>query len=241
MKLSTIKFYIPFDNYSYTNDFQSLWGFSCYINILKKNILFDTGSNGRVLLKNIKKFNLNLQDISLLFLSHPHWDHIGGLDTVLEENSDLTIVLPESFSKRLINDLKSLAKEVIVVGRHPLQIENGIYSTGSMGEIGEESMIIDTVDGAVLVVGCSHPGIVDIVKRSMKIINKEIVYVIGGFHLYHESLNNIEKIAEELKSLGIKYITPTHCSGENAIKIFEKKFGKNFILGGAGRYIDFNI
>jgi len=240
MRIKDIKFHIVFDNFLYKKDLVSLWGFSCYIQTPKKDILFDTGSNGRVLLSNIKKMNLDLKNISLLFISHSHWDHTGGIDTVLEENPDIKIAIPNSFSKRLINDLQYLAKEVIVVENHPLQIEDGIYSTSVMVDISEESLIIDTEDGGVLIVGCSHPGIINIVKRAMKIINKEIIYVIGGFHLFDKKEEEIVKIVEEMKSLGVKYITPTHCSGEKAIFLFKKRYGKNFIEGGVGRVIEFN-
>lgn len=241
MRLENIRFNIVFDNFRYKKEFQSLWGFSCYIQTPYQNILFDTGSNGRVLIKNIEKIGLSLKDISMLFLSHPHWDHIGGLDTVIEENPDISIVLPKSFSLKLINDLKTLVDKVIIVDKHPLQIIDGIYSTGTLGEIGEESMIIDTDKGGILIVGCSHPEIVNIAKRATLMINKEIYYIVGGFHLLNESEENIIKITEELKSLGVKFITPTHCSGDFAISIFKKRFGKNYIEGGVGRVIKFNI
>ena len=239
MKLKNLVFNIVFDNFLYDENLKSLWGFSCLVEIKRKKVLFDTGSNGRVLLSNIKKMNLDLKDISTLFISHPHWDHIGGLDTVLEENPDIKLVIPKSFSYRLIEDLKNLVKELIIVDKHPLQIDNGIYSTGTLGEIGEESMIIDTEDGGVLVVGCSHPGIVNIIKRATMILNKNIVYVIGGFHLLDKNEEDLEKIVEEIKSLGVKYITPTHCSGERAIELFQKRFKERFLPGGVARVIDF--
>ena len=129
MRLKDLSFDIVFDNFNYNKELHSLWGFSCFLQTPYQNILFDTGSNGRVLIKNIGKMKLSLKDISMLFLSHPHWDHIGGLDTVIEENPDIKVVLPKSLSLKLIKDLKTLVKEVIVVDEQPLQIVDGIYST----------------------------------------------------------------------------------------------------------------
>ena len=56
-------------------------GFSCLVEN-KKNILFDTGDNGAKLIYNLKKLNKNINDIDYVVLSHEHWDHIDGLDTI---------------------------------------------------------------------------------------------------------------------------------------------------------------
>ena len=56
---------------------------------LRKKILFDTGCNGVELLFNLKKLGYTPKDFGILFLSHQHWDHIGGLFEILEENKNL--------------------------------------------------------------------------------------------------------------------------------------------------------
>jgi len=53
-----MKITILFDNYQFNKKLQSLWGFSCLIET-NKTILLDTGSNGRVLLQNAKKLNID--------------------------------------------------------------------------------------------------------------------------------------------------------------------------------------
>ena len=235
-----MRFFIAFDNYAYEEDFEALWGFSVYIAFGTFHMLFDTGSNGRVLLRNVRRFGLDLKDIRVLFLSHPHWDHIGGLDSVIEENSDIALYLSSSFSPRLVHDLKRLVKEVEIL-HTPAKIEKLLYSTGTMGEIGEHGLIIDTPRGGVLVVGCSHPGIVQMVRRAKEIIQKEILYVIGGFHLFQKEEDKIEEVAGALKALNVRYVTPTHCSGKEAIRIFQETFQDGFIIGGAGRIIDLSF
>ncbi|HHD81233.1 MAG TPA: MBL fold metallo-hydrolase, partial [Campylobacterales bacterium] len=87
MKSDDIKLTVVFDNECCNNELTSLWGFSCFIETPNSTILFDTGSNGRVLLQNIKKRDLKLSSIDNIFISHAHWDHIGGLDSILEINS----------------------------------------------------------------------------------------------------------------------------------------------------------
>ena len=95
---------IVFDNYPYNSELTSLWGFSAFLQLTHQTILFDTGSNGPVLLRNIQTSGLNVKDIDTLFISHPHWDHIGGVDAVIEQNPNLHIFAPDSLSKHLIHD-----------------------------------------------------------------------------------------------------------------------------------------
>jgi len=125
-----LKFNILFDNYTFDFDLESFWGFSCFIKTPTKNILFDTGSNGRILLKNAKKMKIDFKDIDIVFISHNHWDHIGGLDTVLEENPNVTLIVPNTLSKHLIKDLRRLSKDLIVIEDKMTKIADNIYSTG---------------------------------------------------------------------------------------------------------------
>ena len=228
-------FKILFDNYTNKKDLMPLWGFSCYIE--EKKLLFDTGSNGRVLLRNAQKMGVDLKEAKYLFISHPHWDHIGGLDSVLEINPDMVVFLPKSFSIHLIRDIKKFAKEVVVIDENPTKLLPSLYSTGVMQHL-EQSLIIDTPKGGVVVTGCSHPGIVNIVKRAKEVLDKDIYYAIGGFHLFQTPDSEILEIALKLKELGLECVTPTHCSGKRAAQIFKEVFKDGFKEGGVGEVID---
>ena len=111
---------IVFDNCVDGNCHASLWGFSAYLE--KYALLFDTGSNGRVLLKNLLEADIDIAKIKYLFITHDHWDHIGGIDSILELNNQLTIYAPSTLSKNYVRDLKTLTKEVVVVGREPIHL-----------------------------------------------------------------------------------------------------------------------
>ena len=227
-------FFILFDNYTSHPDLKALWGFSCYVE--EKKLLFDTGSNGRVLLQNAQKMGVDLKEARYLFISHPHWDHIGGLDSVLEINPDLTLFIPNSFSPRLVEDLKPQCKEVVVVGEEPRKLLEGVHSTGVMGGV-EHSLVLDTPKGLEVVVGCSHPGVVKIAKRAMSMEDRTIRYIVGGFHLFERRDEFIERMAHDLKSLGVACVTPTHCSGKRAAQIFAQIFGQGYKRGGVGEII----
>ncbi len=231
-----MRFSIVFDNYIANEKLESFWGFSCMIN---DNFLFDTGSNGRVLVRNMVKMGFDIEKLKYLFISHPHWDHIGGIDSVVDVNRNLILYLPDSLSQLYIRDLKRLSKEVKVINEYPRKLFDNFYSTGVMHPIGEHSLVIDEGEFGIVVVGCSHPGITNIVKRAKEILNKPILYAIGGFHLMRSNEEEIIEIVKEMKNLGVEYVTPTHCTGDLAIEIFRAEYGENYIPGGVGRIIEF--
>ncbi len=231
-----MRFSIVFDNYKANEKLESFWGFSCMIN---DDFLFDTGSNGRALVRNMVKMGFDIERLKYLFISHPHWDHIGGIDSVVDINRNLTLFLPDSLSQLYIRDLKTLSKEVKIINEYPRKLFENFYTTGVMHPVGEQSLIIEEEDFGIVVVGCSHPGITNIVKRSKEIINKPILYAIGGFHLFRSKEEEIIEIVKEMKNLGVEYVTPTHCSGDLAIEMFKEEYGENYIPGGVGRIIEF--
>ena len=238
MAAKNTKITIVFDNYAYLEGLPTLWGFSAFVKTDETTFLFDTGSNGRVLLENMKRLDVDLQKAEALILSHPHWDHIGGVDSVLEMHPDLRLYLPDSLSKHLIRDLEAQSLGVAVIGSEPRQILPSVYSTGTMGEIGEQSVIIDTDKGLIVITGCAHPGIEKIAARAMEILYKPIYLLMGGFHLMYENRYRITEVIETLDTLGIQYVCPTHCSGDQAISMFREYFGDRYLQGGTGRVID---
>ncbi|WP_353662563.1 MBL fold metallo-hydrolase [Hydrogenimonas sp. SS33] len=229
---------IVFDNYAYLEGFPTLWGFSCFIETDETTFLFDTGSNGRVLLKNMARLGVDLQKAEALVFSHPHWDHIGGVDSVLEVHPELRIFAPSSLSKHLIRDLNAQSLGVTVVGKEPREILPNVWSTGVMGEIGEQSVVIDTDKGLVVVTGCAHPGVENIAERAIEMLGKPIVLLMGGFHLMYSDASEIAAVIEKLETLGVQNVCPTHCSGDLAIAMFKEAFGDHSLQGGVGRVIE---
>jgi len=72
---------------------------------------------------------------------------------------------------------------------------------------------LDTKKWLIIITGCAHPGIVDIVKKATKILPyKKIYLVMGGFHLSGDSYSEIEEIIEVFRNLAVQKIAPSHCS-----------------------------
>jgi 7,8-dihydropterin-6-yl-methyl-4-(beta-D-ribofuranosyl)aminobenzene 5'-phosphate synthase len=101
-------------------------------------------------------------------------------------------------------------------------------------ELKELSLAINTPDGVVLVVACSHPGIETIVAEAAK-INPHIHFIAGGFHLVVAQDPAIEKVAAALHdTFKVDYIAPGHCTGEPAFAALQKAFGDRYLYAGLG-------
>ena len=227
---------ILFDNYGHETTCKTLWGFSAYFE--EYGLLFDTGSNGRVLLKNMEKLGLHVEDIKYLFISHSHWDHTGGIDSVLELNSDITLFVPSSLSKNFTSDLKSLTRDVVVCGNKPQRLFDDLYTTVVLGEEMPEHSLIVLDDCPKLVTGCGHFGIENIIKSAREFTCKDIEFAIGGFHMYENTEEEILESIKELKAMGVSKVMPTHCTGDEAIALFRENFGEGFFEGGVGKCLN---
>lgn len=230
-----IKFTILYDNYDAQVGLEPDWGFSCLIEGTEKTILFDTGTNGDLLLRNAKALNADLNSVELVVISHDHGDHTGGLVSFLKIKSDLPVYLLTSFRDALFKEVEKTGAKTVGV-KEPIQICTNVHTTGEMGvQIKEQALILDTSQGIVVITGCAHPGIVGIVKRAKELMNKDIDLVFGGFHLMQTPTAQIKGILAEFRSLGVKKVGATHCTGDEATEMFREEWGKNFVELGVGR------
>ncbi|AGA92253.1 metal-dependent hydrolase, beta-lactamase superfamily II [Thioflavicoccus mobilis 8321] len=230
---------IVFDNYAGRSGLRTLWGFAALLELGGRTLLFDTGSNGRVLLANMAALGHAPSAIDMIFLSHPHWDHIGGLDSVLELNPGATVVVHAGFSRHLIADLRTLCGEVVMVDATPLPLAPGLLSTGLMdSEPPEHALILATDDRTVAISGCAHPGMERIVARAAERLGRKIDWAIGGFHLMNADEDAIARSIRSLQDLGIDHVVPTHCTGDRAKAAFRRAYGAHCHEGGVGRTIE---
>ena len=229
---------VVFNNEPYDNRLETSWGFACVIEGLKKTILFDTGGDGDILLSNMKILQVDAGKVDLVVLSHFHGDHTNGLESFLRQKPNMVVYLPESFPDSFQMSVKNSGADITCVSG-PSMIFVGVHSTGEMGSsIIEQSLILDTSEGLVVITGCAHPGIDNIVRKARQIIDKEIYLVIGGFHLGMEKPERIQQIIRDFKELGVKKVAPTHCTGDQAIALFRQVWGENYADGGCGAVIE---
>lgn len=104
-------------------------------------------------------------------------------------------------------------------------------------ELKELSLAIDTPEGVVLVVGCSHPGI-DRIMEAASAINKRIHLIAGGLHLASAPDAEIERLVTELHDkYRVEWVAPGHCTGEPAFAALLKSFGDHYLYAGLGSVI----
>ena len=107
-------------------------------------------------------------------------------------------------------------------------------------ELRELSLALNTPDGMVVVVACSHPGIDKIVDAAAK-INPRIHLVAGGFHLVASKDDEIEKIVSGLlDTYKVAYVAPGHCTGEPTFAALRKAFGVRYLYAGLGTTLALN-
>ena len=131
----------------------------------------------------------------------------------------------------------------LILIKEPLRIMDGVFTTGEIERktdfelfgkdryvIENGSKITDTSlddislainikgKGLLIVTGCSHSGIINIVNQVSKISGMDNVFgILGGMHLIESSPEIIDKTITNLANKNIKFIAPGHCTGINAI------------------------
>lgn len=203
-----MKFIITYNNEA-RKGFNSGWGFSCFIDADNKKILFDTGAEPQGLLSNMNKLNINPEDIDIVIISHNHWDHTGGLSAFLVENKNKAhLINPADYSG-------------------PTNITESVYSTGPLKSFlgpEEQSLFIETKKGLVVIVGCSHPGVDQILQVAEKY--GKIHAIIGGFH----GFSNLDALE------GISLIGACHCTQH--IRAIKERYPQQFREIKAGDVIE---
>jgi len=233
LKITTI-----YDNYEHDPRLQTGWGFSCLVEVGDRRILFDTGADRAVELRNIEQLGIDLGQVEAIFLSHAHGDHTGGLSGVLEAASGPKVYLGRSFPRSLKDGVRRYGAEPVEV-TGPMELFENIYSTGELGTmIKEQSMIVKIKKGLVVITGCAHPGVVNIVRSAKEQLDGEIHLILGGFHLSGMSDSQVSSIIDSLKELEVEKASPCHCTGERAIELFKEAYEEDFIANGVGNVIE---
>jgi len=216
-----VKLSIVYDNEA-KEEFKSDWGFSCLIESGDRKLLFDTGASGDILAYNMQQLGIQKEDIEIIALSHEHGDHTGGLSAVLHPG--VAVYLPCSFSRRLKKNVAKKAARVVEVS-DPKEIIPGVHTTGELGlGIKEQSLVLDTEEGMVVLTGCAHPGLENILEAAT--VFGKLYGVIGGFHGF-----------DKLESLqGLELIIPCHCTVRK--KEILSMYPEKTVRCGAGEVIE---
>lgn len=144
--------------------------------------------------KNVSKLGIDLTAVEGIFVSHWHGDHVGALSQVLPLIKHSIPVYVPSADSSGIGEIKNVNGNP-VVGSGPTEFLDGLMSTGEMSKgIGEHSLIINVEDkGLVVLTGCSHPGIISILKRAMKASGVDIICGYGRLPHFRHKRRRVSK------------------------------------------------
>ena len=210
------------------------WGLSCLIECAEKTVLFDTGGDGHILLSNLRKLEKDPLTVDTVVLSHAHGDHTGGLEDFLSAAGNVEFFVPESFPVQFKTAAEGMGYSVAAV-EDPVAISENIYSTGQMGsEIKEQALVLKTAEGLVVIMGCAHPGLVNMLKKAKQVGSDAICLAMGGFHLMGYSDHEIGEVIQTIKALGLRKIAPSHCTGSRPMEMFKEAWQENFVPLGCG-------
>ncbi len=223
---------VIFDKITENKKLHTGWGVSFLVD---DRILFDTGENGSWLMENMKILKVDIDRIEAVVISHDHWDHQGGLWTLLRKKKGLTVYACPNFSTEFKGKVKKLNGNLVEAKKN-IEISKSIFITGEIageykGEyMPEQALVVKTDKGISVITGCAHPGIIKILNRIKDVFLEENIYIcLGGFHLMDKDERFIEIIANEFKEIGVKKAGATHCSGPKAEEIFKDKFKNHFL------------
>ncbi len=220
---------------------RSPWGISLHVTAGNLSLLFDAGPDPGALKENCERLSVNLTDLDTAVISHEHGDHVNGLGYVAEMNENLTVYVPKNMSEPCKNWIGELGLSIVEV-QDTCVISTGIAIVGELyGPPYEQALALNVRNlGLVVLVGCSHPGVEELVAKAVEDLGCEPYAVIGGFHLGGASSEVVADIAEALVEMGLKEIYPMHCSGEGIRTLLRQDYPDIYGDGKVGMKLIFD-
>ncbi|MUU78449.1 MBL fold metallo-hydrolase [Winogradskyella endarachnes] len=235
------------------SEFLAEHGLSYLIEHEGENFLFDVGHTD-VFIKNAKTLGIDIKnEVDKIVLSHGHWDHGDGLQYIENKtlithpeafikrfrNSDFSSLglqlskteIEQKFNLICSTEPYYITDRIIFLGQIPRLNDFESITTNFSDELRQPDFVND--DSAVVIIqnneiiiitGCSHSGICNIIDYASKLTGINTVKsVIGGFHLKHNDLQT-QKTIEFLKEKNINDIHPSHCTQFPAMVAFSEHF-----------------
>jgi 7,8-dihydropterin-6-yl-methyl-4-(beta-D-ribofuranosyl)aminobenzene 5'-phosphate synthase len=199
------------DNNPYRPGLETAWGLSIYVELGDVSFLFDTGPDPGVLEANAVKLGVDLSRLNFVVISHIHGDHTGGLKLVASIKPGLEVYIPPD--PDLSGYIRSIGLQPVIVN-DTMEVSSGVYIIKPLyGPPFEDAVAINTSKGLLILAGCSHPGVINIVRQALNDLGVKPYIVIGGFHMSGASISEVEEVISRLLELGVEKIYPIHCSG----------------------------
>ena len=232
---SDLRLTVLYDNVSGSPELIPHWGFAALVEYGSHTLMFDTGADGAILLQNMEQLGVDPLSIEAVILSHAHPDHTGGLQALLDTGVRPTVYAPAEFGDAFKEQVRTQTELVEVTDA--VEVIPGVHTTRPVGRTTEEALVVESGDGAVVITGCAHPGVAEMVRQAQAVTSSQIAYLVGGLHLFQTPSEMVPPIITEVQQLGVAKVLPAHCTGDAAIELFRTEYGEDFTEGGVGRTI----
>lgn len=266
-----IKVTILDDNIAGPPLFKAEHGLSVLVEVDGRGFLWDCGQTD-IAVQNARALGIDLRSLEGIGISHGHYDHAGGLMSVLAASGPKKVYMhPECFAPKyfMAGQMKRFigvpfSREAIVgsssgleLNRGPVEVMPGVFLTGEIPRVTEfeghpepnlyvmddgkpvpdpftedQALVVSSPRGAVVLTGCAHCGVVNILKH-VKEEYGEVIAVVGGTHLGLGNEARVEPTIEFLKGLSARMVF-THCTGTRSICRIMSSFPESFTPGQTG-------
>lgn len=235
-----------------------------YLIAADRTVLFDTAS-GDLIAYNAEILGIDLHTIETIVLSHGHDDHTGGLmlfsgqelichpDTFLKRfrksnQTELGIKwlqeeIAQKFKLKTSSEPVRISEQIFFLGEIPRVTDFESQQTAFQKADGSDDFVKDdsgmaiiTDKGLVVVSGCAHSGICNMIAHAKRVTGIEKVHlVIGGFHLVNDDAVTQSTVAW-MKQNRVEQVVPSHCTGFDAQAAFYRTFP--FVPAKSGNIIE---
>lgn len=249
-------------------------GLSFYVEAGDHKILFDTGQN-LAISNNARVLGIDLSRIEAVVLSHGHYDHSGGLQSLLQVNKNFILYgHPDIFSPKVREnngnykyigipmDQSELENRGVVMrlSREPMEIAPGIMTSGEIklandfedvecdfylkkeNEIvrdtlaDDQCLILETPKGLVVLLGCSHRGVINTLHHVAGLKGSGKIHaILGGLHLGKASDGKLSKIIDCMQDFDLEMVGIGHCTGPRAFLALANEFKDRVFFNTVGK------
>jgi 7,8-dihydropterin-6-yl-methyl-4-(beta-D-ribofuranosyl)aminobenzene 5'-phosphate synthase len=222
------------------------WGYSAVLYYRGANILFDAGGSPAELAANAKALAIDLSKLDAAVVSHDDYDHYTGLSVA---GTKIPVYVPDSDSGAFATSMTNRVMRFVqglIPGQHLVDAPEGlryipVAGLGTQIRPGarlavfpfgdgrrEQVLLLDTPGGTVMMTGCAHPGIAMMAKQT------KARGIVGGMHLQDTPLDKIRNTVLQLKSAGVVWASPGHCTGPKATEELRRQLGPGVSAVGVG-------
>ena len=190
--------------------------------------------------------------------AHPHV-FLDRIAVFKEEDREIKRFIGIRYKKRYLESLGAN----FVFNTDFIEVEKGLFLTGEVPRqtnfekadprlfsemdgtmtkdlfLDDQSLILDTDKGIVLILGCAHAGMINIINHVINKTGKEKFYaIVGGTHLDFLTPEQLEESIKSLKRMEIGKIGVSHCTGMKAAFRLHQEFGDRFFYGCVGSVLE---